>query len=319
MEHPDSLYSPPSTALDSRRVRRSFRGYWLEIRRSLQAYALLSPIFFLLIVFLYYPPLLGLVRSFYKWAPGREPVYVGLANFQAYFAYPVTQGEIVNMVKLLGFGLFAQVVVPFVMAELIFSVRSTGPKEAYRLMTIIPLLVPGIVVTLLWKHIYDPHFGPINALLKGVGLDMLARNWLGDPATALYAIMGVGFPWVSSIATLIYLSGLGQISQSIYDSCALDGCAGLRRVLRMDLPLVLGQVRLLLVLAVIHALTVFESILVLTDGGPGYATMVPAMTMYKRAFVYLEFGHASAVGLMLFVIAMGLTLVINRTVRPSTK
>jgi ABC-type sugar transport system permease subunit len=301
---------------NARAGKREARTTWAEMRKAWQAYALLAPTFLMLIVFMYYPPVLGLIRSFYEWAPGTDATYVGLSNFRAYFAYPETVREVSNMGKLILFGLFSNMVVPFMMAEMIYSVRSMVAKGFYRLLIIIPMLTPGLVTILLWKHIYDPKFGPVHMLLKSIGLDMLAHNWLGEPSTALYAVMGVGFPWVSSIGTLIYLGGLAQISASIYDSCLLDGCTGLRRILRIDLPLVLGQVRLLAILAVIHGLTAFNTILVLTDGGPGFVTTVPGLTMYKRAFLTQQFGYGSAIGLMLFVIAMVLTLTVNRSVRP---
>lgn len=291
----------------------------VAIRKSWQAYALLSPIFLLLIVFVYYPPILGLVRAFYRWRPGVPATFVGLDNFIAYFTYAETPHELVNILKLLCFGLFAGIVMPFLMAELIFFVRSSAAKELYRLLVIIPMLVPGIVTVLLWQKLYDPYLGPINDLLRTLGYDELALNWLGEPATAIYAIIFVGFPWVWGVGTLIYLGGLGQISLSVYEAAALDGCIGIRRVLRIDLPLVLGQVRLLAILAVINAITAFQNILVLTDGGPGFATMVPGLTMFHKAFRAQEFGYSSAIGLMLFIIAMVGTLIINRSIRPTNE
>jgi ABC-type sugar transport system permease subunit len=289
---------------------------WRNIRRSWQAYALLAPLLVLLLVFVYYPPVLGLIRAFYRWRPAFPSQFVGLGNFERYLGAPETPREFVNMLKLLVFGLFAGVVVPFIMAELIFHVRSAGAKELYRLAIIIPMLVPGIVTTLLWQKMYDPNLGPINELLRAVGLGALARDWLGEPKTALYAIMFVGFPWVSGVGVLIYLGGLGQISESVYDACALDGCTGVRRVLLVDLPLVMGQVRLQTVLAVVNGLTAFQGVLVLTNGGPGFATFVPGLTMYNMAFRSQEFGYASAIGLMLFAMAMVATVVINRTMQP---
>ena len=289
---------------------------WRSVRKSWQAYALLSPIFVLLIVFGYYPPLLGLVRAFYRWRPGIPATFIGLENFTSYFSYAVTPQELLNITKLMCFSLFVGVVVPFVMAELIFFVRSQALKEFYRLLVIIPMLVPGIVTILLWQKMYDPTLGPINDMLRALGLGWLARNWLGEPATALYAIMFVGFPWVWGVGTLIYLGGLGQISSSVYEAAALDGCTGLGRVFRMDLPLVLGQVRLLAILAVVGTITSFQDILVLTNGGPGFATMVPGLSMYHSAFRAQQFGYSSAIGLMLFIIAMSATIIINRIIRP---
>lgn len=295
------------------------RGTLRAMRKSWQAYALLSPIFILLIVFVYYPPVLGLVRAFYEWAPLRPAKFVGFENFRMYLTYPESGREITNALKLTCMALVTGVVAPFVMAELIFSIRDAVSKEVYRLLIVIPILVPGVIYTLLWQHIFDPNLGPINNLLGALGLSGLQRNWLGDPVTALYAVMAVGFPWVSGIGTLVFLGALAQISESVFDACLLDGCTGLRRLWQIDLQLVLGQVRFLTILAVIGALTTFERVLILTRGGPGYATSVPGLRMYERAFITGEFGYASAIGLLLFVFAMSLMFVINRLIRPHTE
>ncbi len=312
---------PRSTAIqDHIRIKnqrtQSKYSIWIQIRRSWQAYALLAPIFIILIIFVYYPPLLGLVRAFFNWAPNKEPVFVGLQNFVQYFDYDESGREIANMTKLMSFNLLSGVVVPFIMAELIFSIRSSVAKEVYRLAMVIPMLVPGVVFLLLWKHIYDANIGPINGFLEFIGLSVLKQDWLGNPATALYAIMGVGFPWVSGISTLIVLGGLAQMPESVFDASLMDGCTGFRRWVLVDLPLTLSQVRLLLILAVINGITSMQNILILTRGGPGYATSVPALRMFVRAFTTNEYGVGSAIGVLLFVAAMGMTLLINRFIRP---
>jgi raffinose/stachyose/melibiose transport system permease protein len=290
---------------------------WYNIKRSWPAYALLSPFLLLLIVFVYYPPLLGLIRGFYEWHPLATPVFIGFENFRNYFNNPEFVRQWVNMGKLLYMGLLTNVVVPLIMAELIFSVRSNMAKEVYRFLVVIPMLVPAVVFTLLWRHIYDPSLGPINAFLDVIGLHNLGKNWLGDPATALYAIVFVGFPWVATTNTLIYLGGLAQISESVYDACLLDGCIGIQRIIRIDIPLILGQIRLLTILAGIGGLTSFNNVLILTMGGPGYSTSVPGFYMYEQAFISGKFGYASAVGLLLFVLAMALTVFVNRAFRPA--
>jgi raffinose/stachyose/melibiose transport system permease protein len=291
------------------------RNLWAEVRRSWQAYALLSPLFILLVIFMYYPPILGLIRSFYQWSPGKDAVFVGLDNFVAYLTYPETAREFANIFKILVLGWCVDVIAPFIMAEMIFSVRSAAAKRLYRTLVSIPMIAPGIVVVLLWRHLYDPNLGPINAILDAFGLNALRHNWLGDPNIALYAIIGIGFPWMAGIGTLIYLGGLGNISDSVFDAALLDGCVGLRRIIRIDIPLMRGQIRLLTILSVVAAVTAFDRILVLTNGGPGFATMVPALSMYKRAFISQQFGIASAIGLLIFLMAGGLTTLINKFMR----
>lgn len=289
---------------------------WSRMRKSWPAYALLAPFFILITVFMYYPPVLGILRSFYEWAPGREPVFVGIKNYLAYFSHPETVREFRNMFILIVAGLFTGTVVPFIMADLIFSVRSSVAKYIYRTVVTIPFLAPGVVVILLWFHIYDPQLGPINAILGSIGLESMGRNWLGDPKTAIFAVVGVGFPWVATVGTLIYIGGLNQIPSSIYDAAKLDGCTGLRRVVSIDLPMVIGQVRLLMILSTVAAATTFESILILTNGGPGFATSVPGLSMYKRAFTAQQFGYASAIGVLIFLIAIAMTFIINKLIQP---
>jgi raffinose/stachyose/melibiose transport system permease protein len=256
------------------------------------------------------------VRGFFNWAPNKEPIFVGFKNFMAYFIYNESGREISNMFKLLSFNMISGVVAPFIMAELIFSIRSAVSKEVYRLAMVIPILVPGVVFLLLWRHIFDANIGPINGLLDAVGLSNLTRDWLGNPSTALYAIMGVGFPWVSGISTLIILGGLAQMPDSVFDASLMDGCTGLRRWLMVDLPLTLSQVRLLIILGVINGVTSIQNILILTRGGPGYATSVPALRMWLRAFTTNEYGVGSAIGVLLFIASMGLTLLISKFLKP---
>ncbi len=249
------------------------------------------------------------------WRLGQEPVFIGLQNFQTYFSFPETGREIKNIGILLVSSLLTQVLMPFVMAELIFAVRSKSLKEFYKFVVVIPTLVPGVIYVLLWRHIYDPNLGPLNDALDLLGLHALSHNWLGDANTALLAIIGVGFPWVAGVGTLIFLGGLANISDSVIDACLLDGCQGFKRVRLIDIPLVLPQIRLLTVLASIASLTTFEGVLVMTKGGPGYATSVPGLRMFERAFTTGQFGLASSIGLILFVFALVLTFVVNRLTR----
>ena len=162
---------------------------------------------------------------------------------------------------------------------------------------------------------YDPALGPINEGLRALGLEGFAMNWLGEPRIALYAILFVGFPWVSTIGTLIFLGGLLQISESLFESARLEGADGFKIFRSIEVPLLRGQFRLQLILTAVYAVTQFNHILVMTDGGPSFSTMVPGLSLYKRAFEYNEFGLASAIGVAMFVVAVTLTILINVTTR----
>lgn len=280
-------------------------------KEEIVAYLLLLPIFCLFIFFMYYPPLLGVIRSFFTWSIGKVPKFVGIQNYTDYFQSTNTDREIQNMGVLLLAGVVRGIIFPLTMAELLFHLKSRSMKNVYKRMVMLPMVVPVIVAVLLWKYIYDPALGPINLLIKGVGLEGLTRNWLGDPRTALYSIMFVGFPWVCTLGTLIFLGGLLQIPESFFESALMEGASSWKILFRIEMPLIKRQFRLQMILTAVYSVTQFNHILVMTDGGPGFTTMVPGLSMYKRAFLYNQYGMASGIGFLLFLTALALTILIN--------
>jgi len=207
--------------------------------------------------------------------------------------------------------------VPLLVAELIYALRNNRAQYWYRLLFVAPIVVPFVVTLLVWRFIYDPDLGLLNALLDRLGISFQSR-WLGDPDLALYCLLFIGFPFAAGTNVLIYLAGLQSIGESVIDAAKLDGATGLRRMISIDLPLIMGQVRLLGILSLIGGIQGFGAQLVLTRGGPGYATMVPGMWMYETAFSYSRMGYASAIGTSMFIVILGLTLVIMRSVESST-
>jgi ABC-type sugar transport system permease subunit len=178
-------------------------------------------------------------------------------------------------------------------------------------------VAPLVVVILLWKFIYDPSVGLLNTLLGAVGLSALQHAWLGEFGTALPALMFIGFPFASGTSVLIYLAGLMNIPSEVMEAASLDGATGVRRILHVDLPLLMGQVKLFIVLGIIGGVQAFEIPLILTQGGPGWATEVPGLRMYQVAFEDNRFGYASAIGFVLFLVVLLLTFITFRFIRSS--
>jgi raffinose/stachyose/melibiose transport system permease protein len=128
----------------------------------------------------------------------------------------------------------------------------------------------------------------------------------------------VGFPWIAGINFLIYLAGLQGIPTEVMDAAAVDGATGFRRFWLIDLRLIMGQIKLLVILSVVFSLQSFVLILIMTNGGPGYASMVPGLLMYKAAFQDGRFGYACAIGTVLFVVIFALTYINMRYIRSET-
>ena len=278
-------------------------------RTSIVVIALmLAPTLVLLALFNYYPAVLGLSRAFTRWETGEEPQWIGLGNFVAMWHDEFLRLSLRNLLILLVANVLKTLTMPLLVAELLMSLRSPRWQYFMRTAFILPMVVPGMVTMLLWSFIYDGTVGLLNQILETLGMGALTRSWLGDSGTALWAIIGIGFPWAGGLALLIYLAGLNAISGDVWDSCQVDGVGGLKRVWYVDLPLLLPQVRLLVILTLIGVLQDFGSILVLTGGGPGLATHVPALHMYFQAFRFGHMGYAAAIGLTLFVAIFTLSL-----------
>lgn len=285
-------------------------------RESLQAYLLLSPILLGLAVFSYYPPIRGLVQAFFEWIPATDQwTFVGFQNFVKMAGDEVLLASVPNMLILLAGGVLIGVTVPLIVAEMIFFVKSEKLKYSYRVLLLVPLVVPGIVGLLVWNFIYDPNIGLINSLLERMGLEEWKQGWLSDSETVLVSLLFMGFPWAAGIGPLIYLSGLMNIPTEVLDSAKLDGAGAWRRVFHVDIPLVTGQIKFFLVTGMIGGLQDFGRQLVLTDGGPGYSSMVPGYHMYKQAFTFNNFGYASAIGLLLFLGALVFTVLSMRYIQ----
>lgn len=279
------------------------------------AYGLLTPSLLLVAVFAYYPAGKAIVNSVFDGAYGRLGNFIGLENFVKLLADPVFHQAVRNMAIFTLVTAILSTVIPLCIAELIFWLSSERAQSVYRVLVMWPVIVPGVVTLLIWQFIYDGDSGLLNALLGAIGLAHLQTSWLGTISTALGAVIFTGFPWVSGLAVLIYLAGLKDIEKEVFDAGAVDGVRGFRRFWYLDRPLLNGQIRLNFTLAVIGGTQSFVAPLVLTQGGPANATLVPGLYLYRAAFMLGQLGYASAIGVTLFILILILTALFNTVLK----
>jgi ABC-type sugar transport system permease subunit len=297
---------------------RDGRRFGRQVWRSRVSYLFLLPTLALLLTFNYYPAFSGIYHAFTVWSPGIETRWVGLRQFRSLADDRYFWTGIGNLVILVLTG-FAKLIVPLVVAELIFHLRSGRLRYLMRTLFVLQIIVPGVVGILLWVNIYDPNIGLANQLLRAVGLDSLTRVWLGDVDTALSAIVFIGFPWANAFALLIFYGGLISIPSELFDAAEVDGAGALRRIFNIHLPLLLGQVRLLVILTFIITVQEFAAIFLTTGGGPGSATYVPSLELYYQAVRFNNFGLAAAIGAVLFVVILLGTILNLRFVKSSVE
>ena len=285
------------------------RSILREIYRHRVSYLFVLPAFVSVVIFSYWPTFSGMFYAFTDWKPGlRELNFVGTKNFAAMAKDPYVRTGFRNVLVIVVATLAKQLTVPLLVAELLFHLRSLRLQYWLRTAFIVPMLLPAMAMLLLWVQIYDPNIGLLNQGLLALGLDNWQRPWLGDEKTALLAIVAMGFPWVSVLPFLVFLGGLMSISPDLRDAATVDGAGVLARFFRIDLPLLTGQIKLLIVLGVISSFQGFYYILVMTGGGPYSSTTVPALEMYYAGFQHAKYGYACAIALVLFAIIMTITL-----------
>ncbi|MBI4557570.1 MAG: sugar ABC transporter permease [Candidatus Hydrogenedentes bacterium] len=280
-----------------------------RLRFALTCYAFVLPTVMLLAVFVYLPVIWAFTKSLYEFEIGGDSRWVGLRNYVEFLTQdPTTFPSIANMLFLTFFAVAMRLTIPLIVAKLIYSLPEERGRHFYRIMFLIPIVVPGVAIQLIWLGLVYADAGLVNETLAALGLDAWQRGWLSDPNTALAAMAMIGFPFIGGIDVLIYYAGLASIPQSVHEAAWLEGCVRLSKFFRIDIPMVMSQLKLILILTIIGGVQSFEGVFIVTRGGPGFKTTVPGLWMYFNAFSFQRMGYACAIGVSLFIVIFGLTL-----------
>ncbi|GAA5059230.1 sugar ABC transporter permease [Thermocatellispora tengchongensis] len=223
--------------------------------------------------------------------------WVGLRNFEVLFADPLLPTAVLNTLWYTVLSLLIGLPAPLVLAVLISELRRFGAPA--RVLVYLPVIVPPVVSVLLWKIFYDPDSGLINAVLGLVGLG--PYPWLQSPAWAMPSLV-VEATWAGAGgAVLIYLAALVAVPRELYEAAETDGASIARRVWHVMLPQLRGVILVLLLLQIIGCLQVFTEPYVMTDGGPENATVTVLLMIYRYAFLFGDYGTATALSVLLAV------------------
>ncbi|HOE35344.1 MAG: sugar ABC transporter permease [Chloroflexi bacterium] len=272
----------------------------------------LLPGFLIYLGFTFYPILETVRTSFYEWngfSARRD--WIGLQNYRVmFYDAQFTNAFLHNLIFILFF-----CVLPVLLGLLLASLltRKTLPGMTFfRTVLFLPQVISMVVVGVIWRWIFNPQFGPLNILLKAVGLGSLTRAWLGDFALALPAVGSVG-TWVQyGFCMILFLAGMQHISEEYYEASSLDGANAFQQFLHITIPGLRAEIGVALVTTIIAALRVFDLVYVTTRGGPGNATLVVGFLIYRSAFQQNRIGYASAVATVLMIIILAISLLIRR-------
>jgi raffinose/stachyose/melibiose transport system permease protein len=256
-------------------------------------------------------PLLQTVNySFYRWDGVSEPSWVGLQNYLEFGRDPRMAAAFGHvLVLIVMFGLIP-LGLGLVSAALLSRAKIRG-EGIYRWFLFLPQVLTSVVVAIIWKRIYAPD-GPLNGALRWVGLDHLTRNWLGDFTWALPSLGMIGVWGGFGFTMVLFLAGILAIPDELYEAARLDGSTRWQEFRLITLPSLRGQMAIALTLTITGALRTFDMVYITTQGGPGTATTTPALLLYQLAFVNPDVGKASATGVVLAVLCLGIAVGITR-------
>lgn len=283
---------------------RPYRGWWF-LPWVLGCLGLLG-------VFVWTPVFWLLQKSFYAFSLGAAPRWVGWQNFiECFTADPLIPASLRLLAIVVLFQLLTKVV-PLLVARILYGLSSERIRHGYRALFLLPWVIPGVAVQLIWLQLIYSDYGLLNRIMEFLDPRASPVAWLSHPTYALAAVLLVGFPFVSGLELLLFYAGFSRLPESVREAAALDGCRGWRRFLWVELPLLKPEIATVVSLTLISSIQAYENVLVLTKGGPGFSTSLPGFLMYLQAFVYGRFGYACVIGLMLFVVILALVYVTRR-------
>ncbi|GGK96132.1 ABC transporter permease [Planomonospora parontospora subsp. parontospora] len=278
------------------------------VRRTL-GFAWVVPALVLVGVFVYLPLAQNLWFSTLEWdiySGSRE--YIGLDNYGRLLQDPVFWSSFGNNLLYAAVSIAVQVFGALVLAALIESIRSERWRRGLRAVYFLPSAISLTVAGLLFYFVYEPSLGPLNHLLRSVGLGELAQAWLGQESTAMNAIIAMSQWQGFGYSTLLFAVAIQRIPAEIHGAAAIDGVGPIRRFFHVTLPLVREMTGLMAIVTVSGSFQVFNEVMVMTGGGPNNSTQVLGTWLYRSGFVRNDFGYAAAIATVLFVITLGIAL-----------
>ena len=297
---------------------------WRHVKHHWEIYLFIIPTLITIGLFIYYPAASGIFHSFFRWNGSDVSEPVGMMNYIDL----VTSLEFWRSFKnafILGIANVVKMAVALLVAVCIHRCRSDKVQYFYRLFFVIPMVIPGLVVALMWRaFFFEATSGYLNAFLEFAHLFPFMNYiapffgwgdafsgasqpaWLGDPRLIMTAVIFWGFPWISSLAILTHLAKLQGISKDVYEAGDIDGVGWWSKFTRIELPLITGSIYIMLVFTIIGTIVDAGMIIALAgmEGGPGGEVDVPALFMIRKAFVDQKMGYACAVGIVLALIVM---------------
>lgn len=282
---------------------------------QLTPYLFLLPYLLFFLIFRLGPSIFGLAMSFTNWTIAESPTWIGLKNFQRMRVDPRLEAALRNTAFFAGLTVPLLVVLALMLA--IFLNQPRRGRALGRVAVFTPYVLMSTVVGLIWTWILEKDFGLLNVYLSHVGLQKVP--WLVNKDYAMYGIILTTVWWTVGYDTVLFLAGLQDIPEELYEAARIDGAGPLNIFRHITLPLLAPTTFVVIMLTVINSFQVFDQVYVMTSGGPGTATLTLVQYIYTSAFQFRRMGYGAAVASLLFSILIVFALLQTRAYRRGIK
>ena len=260
--------------------------------------------------FVAYPLIFSFILLFHRWNIVTPMEWIGLKNFERLFNDPLFFKAILNTLKFLLIHIPLQMVVALGIAVLLNSRLKF--RGFFRAVFFLPVVVSGVVVTILWQQLYAFDSGLLNRMLTAVGFGRVP--WLIDPDMAMVSIALMATWKNVGIYIILFLVGLQDVPRELYESASIDGATRARQFFRITLPMLRPTFVVVVVLSTIGGFSLFVEPYVLTGGGPMESTLSAVLYIYNQAFYFNHMGYAATLGFVFALIILGVVLLQRKVI-----
>jgi ABC-type sugar transport system permease subunit len=273
------------------------------IRKNAVGYAFVLPALLVYSFFVVYPFINSIYYSLTRW-DGAQPVkeYVGLANYTRLLTDSLMWQSLQHNLVWVILGTISPIVIGLLLGILLWS--GVRGLVVFRTLYFLPVILSEVVIAIIWNWIYHPLFGALNIVLKSIGLGQLARGWLGDPDTALVALIIAAIWAYFGFAFVVIMAGLQNVNLELVEAAIVDGANAWQRTVHVIIPELRHVLTMITALTLIGGFNVFGIVFVMTQGGPGTATQVIATYTYRKAFQENQVGYGAALSMVMTIISL---------------
>jgi len=274
----------------------------------------LAPAVILYGVFFVLPMAQAFYFSLFRWRGlSQHKEFIGVQNFRELAGDPIFWMALKHNFTFLVAGILITLPLALFFAYVIS--RKVRGASSYRAVFLFPNIISIVAVAVLWSFIYNMQFGLLNAFLKQVGLEQFTAGWLGEPRTALPAVITTGIWYQLGFYIVLFLAGIQSIPPSFYEAASIDGANQLQSFRHITIPLLWEILKLGIVYLVIQTMNVFGLVWVMTEGGPSNHTETMLTYLYRKAFAESLYGYGTALGVVVFILVLGIALTSIRAMK----